>query len=359
MRSVVVAQGFPATSANWPVPQGGAVYDGLDMGFWRPTDFGYDPGSDGWTTFDINGDGLPDLVCTSTRNANYIMTEFSPASDSYWKVYTNTGGAFSTTPLIWPLPSGGAVDSGVNRGFWTLSAVGNNQGSDNWSTFDINGDGLPDLVCTGWRNGNGYVTEFSPASNSYWKVYLNTGSGFSTTPVNWALPDGGEVQNGVNRGFWAMEAIGSNGTNSGSDVWFTKDMDGDQLPDLVCSGFRDAINGPTESSPASNSYWKLYHNNGSGFDAVPLTWPVPEGGDLAYGQGFNWFAGFGLGEGADGWTTFDMNGDARPDLVCTCTRNASNQPTEFSPPEQQLLEGTPEYGHRFRWPNELVHASRW
>lgn len=65
-----MAQGFPSTSANWPVPQGGAVYDGLDMGFWRLTDFGYDPGSDGWTTFDINGDDLPDLVCTSTRDAN-------------------------------------------------------------------------------------------------------------------------------------------------------------------------------------------------------------------------------------------------------------------------------------------------
>lgn len=328
LRSVVIAQGFPAASSNWPVPQGGAVYDGLTMGFWRPTDLGFDPGSDGWTTFDINGDGLPDLVCTSTRNANYIMTEFSPASESYWKVHLNTGGGFSAAPLNWPLPAGGDVYNGVDRGFWTLSAVGEDPGSDNWSTFDINGDQLPDLVSTGWRNSNGYVTEFSPGSNSYWRVFLNTGTGFSATSVNWALPEGGEFQNGVNRGFWALEGIGE---DIGSDVWFTKDMDGDQLPDLVCSGSRMANDVPTEFSPASNSYWKCYRNNGNGFDAAPITWPLPEGGDLAYGQGFYWSVGFGLGEGADGWTTFDIDGDGRPDLVCTCTRNGSNQPTEFSP----------------------------
>lgn len=140
------------------------------------------------------------------------MTEFSPASDSYWKVFLNTGGSFSATPQNWSLPAGGDVNNGVNRGYWTLSAVGDDTGSDSWSTFDINGDDLPDLVCTGWRNSNGYVTEFSPASNSYWKVFLNTGSGFSATSVNWMLPSGGETNTGVNTGFWALEGIGEDKT---------------------------------------------------------------------------------------------------------------------------------------------------
>jgi hypothetical protein len=328
LSAMALAQGFPATWETWPVPQGGAVYDGLDMGFWRPTDFGYDPGSDGWTTTDLNGDGLPDLVCTSTRNANYIMTEFSPAGDSHWKVYLNTGGAFSATPLTWALPNGGDVNNGVNRGFWTVSAVGDDPGSDNWSTFDIDGDGLPDLVCTGVRNSNGYVTEFSPAAGSYWKVYLNTGSGFSTTSVNWSLPEGGESNGGVNTGFWALEAIGE---DIGSDAWITRDMDGDARPDLVCTGSRGANDIPTEFSPAADSYWKVYLNTGTGFVGTPTTWPLPEGGDLAFGQGFFWGAGNGLGTGADGWTTLDIDGDGRPDLVCTSTRNASGRLTEFSP----------------------------
>jgi general secretion pathway protein G len=35
------------------------------------------------------------------------------------------------------------------------------------------------------------VQEFSPGSNSYWKVYTNTGNGFSTSATNWTLPEGG------------------------------------------------------------------------------------------------------------------------------------------------------------------------
>ncbi|MBK7946064.1 MAG: hypothetical protein IPJ85_12525 [Flavobacteriales bacterium] len=60
----------------------------------------------------------------------------------------------------------------MNQGFNLLSAIGTATNADTWSTIDINGDARPDLVCTGTRASNGYVTEFSPASNSYWKVYL-------------------------------------------------------------------------------------------------------------------------------------------------------------------------------------------
>ncbi|MBP6391386.1 MAG: hypothetical protein KA352_10875, partial [Flavobacteriales bacterium] len=186
--SMALAQGFPSTSVDWWLPAGGQVDGGVNQGFNLLSAIGYDTNSDTWSTVDINGDSKPDLVCTGTRAANGYVTEFSPGNNSYWKVYLNTGNGFSGTSVNWSLPAGGQIDGGVNQGFNLLSAIGYDTNSDTWSTVDINGDSKPDLVCTGTRAANGYVTEFSPGNNSYWKVYLNTGNGFSGTSVNWSLP---------------------------------------------------------------------------------------------------------------------------------------------------------------------------
>ncbi|MBP6698301.1 MAG: VCBS repeat-containing protein, partial [Flavobacteriales bacterium] len=153
------------------------------------------------------------------------------------KVYLNTGNGFSGTSVNWSLPAGGQIDGGVNQGFNLLSAIGYDTNSDTWSTVDINGDSKPDLVCTGTRAANGYVTEFSPGNNSYWKVYLNTGNGFSGTSVNWSLPAGGQIDGGVNQGFNLLSAIGY---DTNSDTWSTVDINGDGKPDLVCTGTRAA-----------------------------------------------------------------------------------------------------------------------
>ena len=145
---------------------------GIVQGFNLPSGTGTDTGSDTWSTLDINADNKPDLVCTGTRAANGYVTEFSPSSNSYWKVYYNTGAGFSGSATNWALPSGGELDGGIVQGFNLLSDVGSDTGSDTWSTIDLNGDGNVDLVCTGTRAANGFVTEFSPSSNSYWKAYI-------------------------------------------------------------------------------------------------------------------------------------------------------------------------------------------
>ncbi|HEX2616004.1 MAG TPA: hypothetical protein VHL57_00605, partial [Flavobacteriales bacterium] len=154
------AQGFPPTPMQWGLPSGGETDGGVLQGFHLLSDIGTDTGTDSWSTLDINGDHRVDLVCTGTRAANGWVTEFSPSSNSYWKVYLNTGNGFSTTPTNWSLPSGGETDGGVLQGFHLLSDIGTDTGTDTWSTFDINGDARPDLVCTGTRAANGWVTEF-------------------------------------------------------------------------------------------------------------------------------------------------------------------------------------------------------
>ncbi len=322
--------GFSTTATNWSLPAGGEVYNGVNMGFWSLSDFGNDTGSDGWTTMDMNGDARPDLVVMSQRNANGYMVEFSPASNSYWKVYLNTGSGFSTTSANWPVPAGGEVYNGVNMGFWSTSDFGNDTGSDGWTTMDMDGDARPDLVVMSQRNANGYMVEFSPTSNSYWKVYQNTGSGFSSTSTSWLVPAGGEVYNGVNMGFWSTADFGN---DTGSDGWTTMDMNGDARPDLVLTSQRNANGYMMEFSPASNSYWKVYQNTGSGFSSTSANWPVPAGGEVYNGvnMGFWSTADFGNDTGSDGWTTMDINGDARPDLVLTSQRNANGYMVEFSP----------------------------
>ncbi|MBK7946065.1 MAG: hypothetical protein IPJ85_12530 [Flavobacteriales bacterium] len=339
--------GFSGTSVNWSLPAGGEVNNGVNQGFNLLSAIGTATNADTWSTMDINGDALPDLVCTGTRASNGYVTEFSPANNSYWKVYLNTGTGFSSTSTNWSLPDGGEVNNGVNQGFHLLSAIGTATNADTWSTIDINGDAKPDLVCTGTRASNGYVTEFSPANNSYWKVYLNTGTGFSSTSTNWSLPAGGEVNNGVNQGFNLLSAIG---TATNADTWSTIDINGDAKPDLVCTGTRASNGYVTEFSPASNSYWKVYLNTGTGFSSTSTNWSLPDGGEVNSGvnQGFNLLSAIGTATNADTWSTIDINGDALPDLVLTGTRAIERLHHRVQPGEQQLLEGVPEHGHRLQ-----------
>jgi len=71
-------------------------------------------------------------------------------------------------------------------------------------TFDINGDGLPDLI-DGCEDG-------------HWNVYLNNGSGFDETPINWGTPSGS----------WKVRDTTTFGTYDD-----TFDINGDGLPDLI------------------------------------------------------------------------------------------------------------------------------
>jgi hypothetical protein len=123
---------------------------------------------------DMNSDAHPDLVVSAQRNANGYVQEFSPGSNSYWKVYLNNGSGFGSSATTWSLPSGGYIEGGVTYGY---QGVGGNAmsfhdtGSETWSVADMDHDGGLDLVVCAQRNANGYVQEFSPGSNSYWKVY--------------------------------------------------------------------------------------------------------------------------------------------------------------------------------------------
>ncbi|MCE3294484.1 MAG: cell surface protein [Crocinitomicaceae bacterium] len=327
MPLMVNAQGFSTTATNWTLPAGGYRDDnGHLYGFNQQyKETYYYNGAQGWSTMDINGDGKQDLVVTGQGNGSF-GDGFGLPNNPVWKVYLNTGSGFSTTASNWTLPAGGYKDdNGHLYGFnQTSKETYYYNGAQGWSTMDMNGDGKPDLVVTGQGNGS-FGDGFGLPNNPVWKVYLNTGSGFSTTAANWALPAGGyKDDNGHLYGF--NETFKATYYYNGAQGWSTIDVSGDGKPDLVVTGQGNGSFGDGFGLPNS-PVWKVYLNTGSGFSATATNWGLPGGGykdDNGHLYGFNEISkATYYYNGAQGWSTKDMNGDEKPDLVVTGQGNGS------------------------------------
>lgn len=315
--------GFSTTAQIWYLPPGGLTSNGVLYGFNRPVVAGQammSTGSNGWDFKDISGDGKPDLIVTSERLANTYET-FSDGTP-YWKVYLNTGAGFGTAPTTWPLPPGGTISDFMWRGFVSTShytSDGNNIGDQNWNLVDISGDQKADLVLMSEIMADENVRVYGD-ENPYWKVYLNNGSGFSNVAENWSLPPGGLVINDTVRGFYTSENNGI-GYSDNNQAWGFLDMDGDAKPDLVVTAQR--MSGLRQVFSDGGQHWKVYKNNGTGFQDTEISWSIPDGGQ-AYNEipvGFTALSGndliFTQTEGGQLWHYGDMNGDGEPDLIVT------------------------------------------
>ena len=222
----------------------------------------------------MNGDGKPDLVDSENSATENESDVFYNGSQKYWKVYLNTGSGFSPTAIQWNIPA-------------TLDTYEDYVNYNNHEVIDMNGDGKPDLVDSEDEATSGAQIFFN-GNQKYWKVYLNTGSGFSTTAIQWNMPavlDTYEEQ--VN---YTLHAV--------------IDMNGDGKPDLV-----DSENSATENESdvfynGSQKYWKVYLSTGSGFSPTAIQWNIPATLDT-YEDYVNY----------NNHVVIDMNGDGKPDLV--------------------------------------------
>ncbi|MFN8628237.1 MAG: toxin TcdB middle/N-terminal domain-containing protein [Candidatus Binatia bacterium] len=195
---------------------------------------------------DINGDGLPDqiLAWNGSGGAGYTGA---------WHVFYHKGLGIDDTDVPWTLPASGCWANGHQQNGLrqTLSAGGAEVMRD---FFDLNGDGLPDVVDT-----CGYAT----GSNPYWRVYFNRGNGFATDHYNWRSVAG------------LIRHHDTGGAHPGGKTyWDTFDIDGDGIPDFVDFG------------DASATY--VYHNQDGAWAAAgagvvenrPTGAPQPKRADL-------------------------------------------------------------------------------
>jgi uncharacterized protein YpmB len=282
--------GFDTKAKIWPVPDPGAE---VQKGFHATAYSGY---GKYWSLVDLDGDDRPDLVWTGDKDAKVWG---NAAGSPHWRVFKNTGSGFAKQAQSWPVPDPGAE---VTNGFYATDRSGYEK---YWSLLDLTGDDRPDLVWTG--NKDAKVWGLGSSSGPYWKLYKSYGGGFEEKPATWPVPDpGGEVQNG----FYATARVGY------GKYWTTFDLDGDDKLDLVWTGDKDAKVWGSGSS--SGSHWKLFKGTGSGFAKQHATWAVPDPG-ATYTKGFYTTAYSGYGKY---WSTFDLDGDRRPDLVWTGDKDA-------------------------------------
>lgn len=272
--------GFSTTAINWPVPAAPPLT--LPDGY-NAKDSAANPKP--WSTLDLDGDGFPDLVLTSTAG-----TVFVGGTKPEWHVHKNMGNGFAPTFTAWPVPASGLAD-----GFTMPNSRASTR---EWATVDLDGDGLPDLVQTANTVGGAVWLPTDGGAQAFWKVYPNLGTGFAATFTAWPVPP-----NGLTDGFYATELLVT------SRRWTTRDLNGDGRPDLVHT--TNPANGQVFVGADGGAYWNYYRNTGTGFAVPAAQWTVPPTG-LAEGF-FSHVSSVTLTR----WMTFDLDGDGTMDLVHT------------------------------------------
>ncbi len=260
-----------------------------------------------WSTFDINGDKVLDLVVT--------YDQAQPAvGRTEWAVYLGGADGFSDTPTDWALPT--LTGTGPADILWSLTALQSQRTVNGvakyyaYSTFDITGDGQLDLVLS-WD-----TTQAAVGATS-WKVYVGTAVGFASTPMDWALPTLPYAS--ASDVLWTQTAADTARTVGGATKYYyykTLDITGDGLLDLVVT-YDAAQPGVGASS------WSVYVGTAAGFSTEPSVWPLPT---LQYASASDipWMQTKAQTARMVGdvpyyymYDTFDLTGDGLLDLVMT------------------------------------------
>jgi YD repeat-containing protein len=209
-------------------------------------------------TFDVNGDGLPDIV------------RYDVDAKDHWDVWLNRGDSFPSGAgdnVDYQIPSGWAIR---NNDVPTDSTSPNNTKT---APMDINGDGYVDFLRA---EGKGQL-----------QFRLNNGSDFSNTTTSWPLPPGAE-------GAYLRDVQDPPDAPVVQQSFL--DINGDSRPDIV-----------KREKSGDLWYWHIWRNTGSGFADYGL-WRVHQNVGL--------IEDFTQGDTVNTEVShYDVNGDGLVDIV--------------------------------------------
>lgn len=272
-----------ADAVDWSLPP---LFPGY---FWMtdPTqDIGCDGGDFVAQLTDMSGDGRPDLVVSDHCDSKGVGT-------THWEIYENTGSGFEATPVDWSLP-------GLVSGSDWMTELSQDTSCDGArltvQLADLSADGRPDLVVSDYCDSAGVGT-------FYWQVYENTGTGFSTEPLDWEIP---ALLTGDD---WITDLYTDIACGEGRFHAELMDFDRDGAVDLVVSDYCDARGVGTDT-------WHVYRNTGAGFadQAIEIQLPNLVTGDDPLDE---LVEDEYCGEGHFRSHTMDVNADGLQDLVIT------------------------------------------
>ncbi len=184
-----------------------------------------------------------------------------------------------------------------------------------WQAIDMDGDGRTDLV----ESRSGTATAFGGASDPHWRVYFNEGDGFASSATPWPVP--------------AVEIWTANDPNR---TWASLDLDGDGRVDLV----RTWADTGMVYGGARNPHWEVYFNDGAGFASSATEWPVP---DVRFRSTTE--------TQIIQWSSFDLDGDGKVDLVQTGDATPSAYGGDRDPHWRPLINGGDGFAvEPTRWP---------
>jgi hypothetical protein len=234
---------YDGTPEAWPLPTGlpaGALA--------RTTRAKGDCDADlpAFATFDLTGDGLPDLVAfTDCADATVGQTR--------WRVWPGEAAGFGAE-IGWALPAGYAEDSFGTR---ERLAPACDDADDVPAFFlaALAGAAGMDLVVT--RT----CADATDAADA-WRVYPNTGAGFGPEQAR-ALPTGFSGAS-----FVAPRDAPICDDVTSAPAWGLDDLDGGRRVDLVVT--RTCVD-----TDIGYRRWDRYDNDGTAFAATPEAWAIP------------------------------------------------------------------------------------
>ncbi|MEZ4454845.1 MAG: hypothetical protein R3B09_35670, partial [Nannocystaceae bacterium] len=182
-------QGFADQAIAWMVPGDGHDGHGLVTTDGTPELLG----DAWWTLLDVDGDARPELVITGHSSVfdGWIGRPPGYPLKPHWEVYASDDHGFAATPTTWALPEGGPA----GYGYYTHADKPWYVGDPAWTTRDLDGDGVVDLVVTGVAvdldQGVPVIAALGSVDEPHWEVYRGGVDGFAAEPIVWPVPVGG------------------------------------------------------------------------------------------------------------------------------------------------------------------------